>query len=230
MNNLINEAYQRSSPRSNPRYATTFSIIQFLETSPIDIFKNVKSILEIGCGECSVFENFDREEIIEITSIDLSEEAINRAILNQKNTKINYSCKNLFELDFSKKFDLIIDSHFLHYLISETKRAQALSFINSLLSSEGYFLGETMTSHKKMAFSETYYFDLKDEVLFKFFEDKLIPQKMIKNSINIEKELLVSFDILYFYINSGLKFIIDNDRENPKKEDPDTLRFISQRK
>ena len=221
---FFNEAYRNTAPR----YAAPMSIINFLETSPIDVFANVSNVLEIGCGECSIFEKIDHENISKIHSIDLSTEAINRAKQKQENSKISYHCMNLFDMNPDEKYDLIVDSHFYHCLVTEVDRAQSLALINNLLSPSGFFLGETMVSHKKMSFSDSYYFDQDEEILFKLVGEKLIPERSIKSPIHIEKELLTSFNIKYFFINSGLKFIVDDGRESPKKEDPDTLRFLAQ--
>jgi 2-polyprenyl-3-methyl-5-hydroxy-6-metoxy-1,4-benzoquinol methylase len=163
------------------------SLVDFytMIVSPRINVKNPK-ILDLGCGNYSLFEDFDLEKN-SVTAIDFSEHAISTAPCE---SHVNYKHIDITatDLSFTQQYDLVFDSHCLHCLMSENERSQALLNIKNALGESGLLCAEMMVQrlHKKIS----------------------MPFKNIKEAMDIESELINSgFRILYFMINSDLAFV-----------------------
>ncbi len=143
-------------------------------------------ILDLGCGNFSLFEDFNLEKD-SVTAIDYSEHAISSA---PRKTSVSYRHMDITarDLNFNHQFDLVFDSHCLHCLMSDEERSQALLNIRNALGESGLFCAEMMVQrpHKKIA----------------------MPFKNIKEAMDLESELINSgFRIVYFMINRDLAFV-----------------------
>ena len=194
--------------------------------------KNLK-VLEIGCGRQSLFSNgtdFLSNLNWEVLAIDYSSEKIQEAIAHNQNTKINYLCQSIEQLKSDEKFDLIIDSHFLHEVIDDKRRKKALETIYQLLKVDGHFWVETMIYHKNIDFAPGYFFSKQEKILYQLGhgeKEQTKPIRRIKSSLEIEFEVLqAGFVIEYFMIPQNLHFMADTmDRETSLK-DPEVLQVL----
>jgi 2-polyprenyl-3-methyl-5-hydroxy-6-metoxy-1,4-benzoquinol methylase len=129
-----------------PDYLTYWRFID--ENKSRLFFKENLKILEIGCGEQSVLSDKRFEHLsFENTAIDLrtTDFAFDPSGKNQ------YQNIDFFEIEETEKFDLIIDSRFLHGLYDE-KRVKFWKKIKSHINPGGHFISESIVSSKKMTF------------------------------------------------------------------------------
>lgn len=231
--------------KSSDCFVPSFSLIDFYQKEVRgkvrDVFPNELSVLELGCGQGSLFEGIDEEEI-QVTAIDISPTAIGEARKNQfasESKKISYLCADVCDLKLSQKFNLIFDAHTLHCLCGDVEREKFLKVAFEHTDEGGFFALESMVAHKRMDFVGGYYFHEQEQTLFKEMEDpqyqglrtfygqRYMPVRAIKRSHEIEEEIFkAGFKIVYFQILSGYKVIYDEKRLQPEIGDPDLLRVI----
>jgi 2-polyprenyl-3-methyl-5-hydroxy-6-metoxy-1,4-benzoquinol methylase len=182
-------------------------------------FKENLKVLEIGCGEQSVLCDKRFESLsFENTAIDLktTEFAFDPSGKNQ------YSQKDFFEIDPNEKFDLIIDSRFLHCLYDE-QREKFWKKIKSHLNPGAHFISESIVSSKKMSFLNPFMFDQDTRTLYR----SNYPLRYIPSSLELEQEILkTGHNINFFMIRPGLKMIIDDERSMGHDFDPDVAHLI----
>ncbi|TGK25850.1 class I SAM-dependent methyltransferase [Leptospira yasudae] len=96
-----------------------------------------KSILDLGCGTCRLWEEFP--DLVELTGIDSSSEMLE--IARKKEIGGELILSDLLQFDLSpRKFDLILSTHdTLNYLNDERELKQVFSKIRSHLAPDGIF-------------------------------------------------------------------------------------------
>jgi SAM-dependent methyltransferase len=221
------------------------SLCQFYETKGrlwVDQMesKDNLSILELGCGDGTLFEKKSLTEsechFFNITGIDSSFQAIKRAKdrwskkkKNFPNLRVKFLLENILDEPKNKNFyDIILDSHLYHCLLGKKEQLKAIKNIRISLKKGGIFIMETMVSHKGMKFFRPFIFDKNTSLLFR--EDNrgnLCPMRTIFSTFENEKLLLENFfDIKYFMVSPYLRIIPDEIRREPFKCDPQCLRVI----
>ncbi len=223
----------------------SFSLIDFynkeLRLRIKEIFSERLSVLELGCGQGSLF-NALPEENAEVLGVDLSMTAINEAKKSQRPIGTNafsYLCADACQLSLNQKFQFVFDAHTLHCLCYPEDRAKYLKSAYEHTADSGFFALETMVAHKRMDFEEGYYFREEEGVLYKevddepyvglrtFYGRRYMPLRSIRRSHEIEEELFkAGFKIVFFMVLSGYKVIYDEKRVQPLQGDPDLLRLI----
>ena len=219
--------YDQSYLLNSNEYSPNYSLINFINnTIPKYNFENKIEVLEVGCGDGSIFEHIHNLSF-NVLGLDFSQEAINKA-----------KSRNIAEFDFihsdfstdlilEKKFDLILDSHCLHCVTELDKRKTFLKNIYNHLSNSGIFMAEVMVSHNEMQFADNFLFNHEQNILLQQFEGTVLPVRYIPNVKQVEDELLeAGFKINYFRAFPDFKIIPDATRSVAYNEDPELLRFI----
>jgi 2-polyprenyl-3-methyl-5-hydroxy-6-metoxy-1,4-benzoquinol methylase len=119
------------------------------------------SALEIGCGSGPV-SCFLAARGLAVRGIDVSPTALEMARDNaaQRGIRVQFDSADICSMpEQPDRYDLIIDGHCLHCLVSEEHRRQALTAIHRLLKPAGLFLIETMISHPRLIVGANYRFD-----------------------------------------------------------------------
>ena len=150
-------------------------------------------ILEVGCGNFSLFEDLNVSS--DVLAIDISTFGIQSAKKNQKNKCIEYKVldvsagERLFEAD---SFDFILDAHALHCITDKEQRSRAFKNIYHSLNPHGLFAGEMMIANKSQ---------VKGGDSFKYIPD----------AFDLENEILShGFKIKYFMVVRDLEFVSGN--------------------
>ncbi len=222
--------YDQTYLLNSNEYSPNYSLINFINnTIPKYNFKNKIEVLEVGCGDGSIFESIHGLSF-NVLGVDFSQEAINKA-----------KSRNIAEFDFihsdfsndlilEKKFDLILDSHCLHCVTELEKRKIFLKNIYNHLSNSGIFMAEVMVSHNEMQFADNFLFNNEQNTLLQQIEGTVLPVRYIPNVKQVEDELLeVGFKINYLRAFPDFKIIPDATRSVAYNEDPELLRFICQK-
>ena len=213
--------YDHSYQVSEDPFSPNESIADFLEISlpVLSDYPPAQSFLELGCGQGTHFGG--REEV---WGVDFSKTAIDNAKRDSRFKNVKFVCQNVVDMDLSKKFDLILDSHLLHCLINEDDRKKYLKNVLYHLSPGGLFYIETMVMHKQCEFHEGPEYSFEMPILFR----NGTPCRFVDIAENIEKELIdTGFKIIYFYINSGKRIIPVRSRVDSLFTDPCVLRIIT---
>lgn len=213
--------YQKAYSDLNTGYGPNSSLQEFLQMQ-LPILNTVppaRVLLELGCGNGTNLLGKG-----EVWAVDFSDQAISLAKEDERFQYVNFYCQDVCELDLEQKFDLILDSHLLHCLVTPEQRSSYLNKVKEHLSPGGLFYVETMVTHKECNF-ET-------EMEYFFFEPILqmgdSPVRYIDTAENVEKEFLnAGLKILYFYIDAGKRMIPVNHRERSLRSDPFVLRIIA---
>lgn len=177
------------------------SLLTFFNTDVLPRLKKIESVLEIGCGNYSLFE--ECKLLAKITAIDFSPVAIDQA----PKSNIIYQMRSITEENFFSEgeFDLIFDSHCMNCLVQHWDRERAFNNIFKTLKNDGIFAGEFMVQ------------PISGQVE--------IPLKMIKTARELEEEILShKFKIIYFMISKDSSFV---DEANGEKIFCDVLRVIA---
>lgn len=175
------------------------SYLRFIENKVGEL--NQYNILELGCGDHSLFEGLNLSNVIAIDkSVD--------KILSAPQSTINYLAMDMAELTFETKFDLIIDSHALHCIVDFESRDLVYKNIFDSLDEEGQLIAEVMIKKNS---SDSYF---------------CFPERIVLSSFEIEEELIKNgFKIIYFSVIPNLYFLDDVSKKNTC----DLLRFIAQK-
>ena len=204
------ESYQSERARSIAdlhREVTTYSkgLYQFVMESKHRFLENVDwsdlVILETGSGRGGLGLLLARLGA-QVTLVDFSPAGLEQAknIYASEGLEVRTVVGDVThpDLNFSQKFDLIIDSHLLHCITEDPDRSSYYRLIGDYLTSRGIFVAETMVHRKKLFIPDGFMFDEKN-TLWQMF-DKWRPVRRILDSLDLEKELNHSqFDIIYFY-------------------------------
>jgi len=173
--------------------------LSFIEEKIGDL--NQLEILELGCGDYSLFEG---KNIKNVTAIDKSIDKI----LSAPQSNIKYLAMDMSQLSFETKFDLIIDAHALHCVLDFEMRDLIYKNLFDSLNADGKLIAEVMIKKNS---SDSY---------FSF------PERIVLSSYEIEDELIRhGFKIKYFSVIPNLYFLDDVSKKNTC----DLLRFVAQK-
>ncbi|MDD0852378.1 class I SAM-dependent methyltransferase [Halobacteriovorax sp. GB3] len=189
--------------------------------------KDHPRVLEIGCGDGAVIKDIPNKlfKNCDYLGIDLSTNAIGLAIKN--NPSFNFQNVDILNFESSRQFDIIIDSHCLHFLTEALERKRYFSKVSDLLKDEGLYVVETMLLPKKAGDVELMSFDFQSNCFVKdgrkvIFLDEARHFEEIFSEYDLE--------IQYFYCPLGAKFICESHRSESLISDPDVLRAIVKKK
>lgn len=141
-----NLVYKKNNDWSDGKYDFYRDWQWFIENSNL---KNDAVILELGCGASPYLRNFTQFSK-KYLGIDISQKAIDKAkARNQNNPDNEFLCQN-FITDWKneRKFDLIIDSFFLHCIIDGDRKIAIKKIVNSLIA-DGELWVNTMCNPPK---------------------------------------------------------------------------------
>ena len=140
-NSIEMKSYMIGVAISQFLWPTHYAMYSFF-TKKINLLKNeVNNYLEIGCGHglflleaIKKIKNNTDFEIVDIskTSIDITKSIVNFFV--KEKIRINYKLKDIFEVNFDKKFDFITMGEVLEHVNAPDK---LLEKINNLLSKNG---------------------------------------------------------------------------------------------
>jgi 2-polyprenyl-3-methyl-5-hydroxy-6-metoxy-1,4-benzoquinol methylase len=119
------------------------------------------SALEIGCGSGPIC-CFLAARGWAVRGIDVSPTALEMARQNaaQRGLKVQFDATDICRMpEQTDRYDLIIDGHCLHCLVSDEHRREALTAIHRLLTPGGLLLIETMISHPALIVKGNYRID-----------------------------------------------------------------------
>ena len=117
--------------------------------------------LEIGCGSGPIC-CFLASRGWAVRGIDVSPTALEMARQNaaQRGLNVQFDAADICQMpEQQDRYDLIIDGHCLHCLVSDEHRREALTAIHRLLKPDGLFLIETMISHPALIVKGNYRID-----------------------------------------------------------------------
>ena len=169
-----------------------FNTIQYLKS------------LDLGCGTGTV-SLFLAKKGFESTGFDISETAISMAKdnANQLSVLANFEVIDINKIKVSRKFDLIVDSSFLHCIVGEKERHNIFESIKEQLNSDGYLFIHTMIQSEDMSeMLSAPHLILENEILWSTGPDrwkmnwsevngkKVFPHRVIKTQKKLERELL----------------------------------------
>jgi 2-polyprenyl-3-methyl-5-hydroxy-6-metoxy-1,4-benzoquinol methylase len=138
------------------------------------------------------------------TGFDVSEEAIAMADKNKEvlNLKATFQVQDILSMELETKFDLIIDSSFLHCIVFDKERLQILKWIKNHLTPDGHFFMHTMTESADMSdLTNRDYLIFKDEILWSTGKDswdmdwqeldgkRVFPHRRIRTQETLENEI-----------------------------------------
>ncbi len=121
--------------KKNPSKETTFAreVYSFLKN------KNVKTILDLGCGDGEDSLFFVKQGLI-VTALDFSKEALKqlqKTIDSQRIDNLTLLHQDITQLNLNQKFDAIFANLSLHYFDDKTTTA-IFTKLHSLLNEDGY--------------------------------------------------------------------------------------------
>ena len=219
--NLYEDSYQRKYEAGTLSYEPPFSLVNFLDNEVLgDLIVPNPKVLEVGCGAGTLFwHTGKRIDDLQLTAIDVSRYAIREAVANRRENE-NFVCKDFFDWISSEKFDLIVDSHFIHCLTDINEIHQYLELIREKLEVCGSFVIETMIEHRDM-FVPGY--DPMEKLIYR----GEVATRRVFNARELE-ELLVEkgFKIKKMFFNKNLKMIPFDDRNYPMEGDPEVARIV----
>lgn len=222
----IGELYESSLMGAKPLYNYVLeSKTRFLGAIPW----NEINVLELGSGLGALGLQLAALGA-NVTLVDFSPTALELAegIFQSKGFKGEFKLADLTHPDVSleKKFDLIIDSHLLHCIITEPDRASYYKLINEHLSKRGIFVAETMVHRKKLHIPDGFMFDQNNTLWQMFGEWK--PVRRILDSLDLEDELKrAGLEIIYFYYYGQYAFVPHRSfMEIPSEVLPAAVRFV----
>ncbi len=178
------------------------------------------SALDLGTGAGTV-AIFLQSIGFKTTGYDVSKTAIQMAKANAEflNLAPVFIVKDINDLIAEDKFDLIVDSSFLHCIVPENEREKMFDFANKSLETNGLFFIHTMIESNNMSeMLNNDYLILEDEILWSTGKNswdmdwktiqgkKVFPHRRIRTLQNLEKEIDRSgFKIISKKINSNQK-------------------------
>jgi len=187
----------------NQQHSYSLSVLSFFEEVVRSrLPQNGISVLDIGCGNYSLFEDV-KDLKADISAIDFSKMAISQA----PHSKIKYIEGNVISSLFFKDsfYDLIVDSHCLNCILEESDRLQVLKNIYNALKMDGLFASELMVQPIDRTVA--------------------MPYKKIKTMLEIENDLnSFGFKIQYFQAMTNYSFVNEGDGSEIKC---DLLRLIA---
>lgn len=190
--------------RSHQGPALPESLLQFFESIVRPRLIAPKKILDLGCGNFSLFECVKNLEAT-VIAVDFSQTAIDQA--PKSNIIYQHASVTDKKVFPASEFDLVMDSHCLNCLVEKKDRDVAFKNIFEALRVGGLFAAELMVQPIDRNIS--------------------MPLKAIKTARELEEEILWhNFKILYFMISkdsfvnelNGEEILCDVLRVIAKKE------------
>lgn len=123
-------------------------------------------ILDLGCGS-GPYSFYLARKGFRTVGVDISKTAI--AMARELTAQLQLSCEfvegDFLSAPFEGRFDLIVDSHFLHCIVFDDDRAAVLARIRDLLAPNGVFMLMTMICEGPRTWDGPFEFD-SDHVLW----------------------------------------------------------------
>ena len=190
-------------------------------------------VLELGSGRGGLGLHLARLGA-EMTLVDFSPSALDQArqvyALEGFEPKIVVGDVTHPDISLAEKYDLIVDSHLLHCLISDPERLSYLCLIRDHLKDHGIFVAETMVHRKKLFIPDGFMFDQNNTLWQMFGEWK--PVRRILDSLDLEKEFnTAGLNITYFMYYANFAFVPHKSfMEIPSEILPAAVRLVLQKK
>jgi SAM-dependent methyltransferase len=190
-------------------------------------------ILEMGSGRGGVGLHLARMGA-KVTLVDFSPSALEQAsqvyALEGFTPQVIVADVGHPDVQLPDKYDLIVDSHLLHCLITDPERLSYLQLVREHLTSNGIFVAETMVHRKKLFIPDGFMFDQKNTLWQMFGEWK--PVRRILDSLDLEQELnIAGLNITYFMYYANCGFVPHkNFMEIPSEILPAAVRMVLQNK
>ncbi len=140
-----------------------FILRPFIEESLAAINRPLHGLtaLEFGCGSGPA-SCFLAARGLQVRGIDVAPTALEMARENaaQRGLRIRFDAADICQLaEEPERYDLIIDGHCLHCIVSEDHRLAALTAIHRLLKPDGLLLIESMIAHPDLVVKGNYRID-----------------------------------------------------------------------
>ena len=166
-------------------------------------------VLELGSGRGGLSLHLARLGA-DVTLVDFSVSALEQA---RQVFALEGFTPKLIEADLThpdvglpEKYDLIVDSHLLHCLITDPERFSYLTLVREHLKEHGIFVAESMVHRKKLYIPDGFMFD-QNNVLWQMFGEWK-PVRRILDSLDLEKEITeAGLTITYFMYYANYTFI-----------------------
>jgi len=190
-------------------------------------------VLEMGSGRGGLGLHLARMGA-DVSLVDFSPSALEQAsqVYSLEGFKPNLVVADVGHPDVAlpENYDLIVDSHLLHCVISDPERLSYLQLVREHLTPNGIFVAETMVHRKKLFIPDGFMFDQKNTLWQMFGEWK--PVRRILDSLDLEQELnTAGFNITYFMYYANYAFIPHkNFMEIPSEIFPAAVRMVLQKK
>lgn len=171
--------------------------------------------LETGCGNYSLLKNIESKKK---TAVDINLDSTEKE-------GIAFIKHNVLH-PFTGHYDLIIDSHLIHCLNSESDIKKYCENVHQALRGDGLFVLETMIAGK--GFKEAFSSYINNEGIL-YYKDQ--PIRTILSERKIENILLsIGFKIEYFFIPFSKRFHIEEFDEIDFQNHPEVLQIICKKK
>ena len=190
-------------------------------------------VLEMGSGRGGLSLHLARLGS-DVTLVDFSPSALEQAgrlfALENFTPKIIEADVTHPDVSLPDKYDLIVDSHLLHCLITDPERFSYLQLVRDHLKDNGIFIAETMVHRKKLYIPDGFMFD-PNNVLWQMFGEWK-PVRRILDSLDLEKELnQAGFNITYYMYYANYGFVPHPSfMEIPSEILPASVRMVLQKK
>lgn len=162
-----------------------------------------KSALDLGTGSGTAALFLARKGFL-ATGYDISSEAIQLAKENalKLDVQANFQVQDICEYSGNNKFDLVVDSSFLHCIVHNEERSHIYSAIRNILKSEGYLFIHTMIAAQDMSdLLSKEHILLEKDILWSTGKDswdmewkvvdgkRVFPHRRILSQVDLEEEL-----------------------------------------
>lgn len=170
-----------------------------------------KKSLDLGTGTGTV-ALFLAKEGFNSTGYDISETAISMASENalKLGLEASFEVKDINQAKTNERFDLVVDSSFLHCIVPDKERSNCYRFVRRNLAEEGLFFIHTMIQSSDMTqMLAADHLLLEDDVVWSTGKDswdmewkevggkRVFPHRRVLSLEALEKEILDNgFDIL----------------------------------
>lgn len=199
-------------------------------------------VLEVGVGTNPSYELMNQYFPIEqYLGLDFSSVAIDYCQKKYASSSTNYlaldaaSAADWQEKIGETQYDLIVDAHLLHCLVTDEERSAYLRNIHSSLNVGGIFLGETIVGSSKQLVNflqqqTSFSAELMQEGYYlQQINGQWLKTRRLQAPFELEQELLKhQLKILYFQIPWGLRLQLNPNRALADF-DPEVAYFICQK-
>lgn len=189
-------------------------------------------VLELGSGRGGLGLHLAKMGA-QVTLVDFSATALDQAerLFEHSGFKVRTVLADVTHPDVSlhEKYDLIVDSHLLHCIVSDPDRASFYRLIRDHLTEQGIFVCETMVHRKKLFIPDGFMFDQKNTLWQMFGEWVAI--RRILDSLDLEDEIKRSgLNIVYFYYYGQYAFVPHKSfMDIPAEILPAAVRMVTKR-